>query len=393
MPTITASGASVSTDSTQAATEATRQALRALGTKPRYGFLFASPKHDLGAALAAAREVASGAEILGCTTAGEITERGLMRGGMSVFLLAPDNMSIATASATGLKSAHLQAARDLCEPFAAASAQARAKGWGYSTTVTLMDGLCGTGEKIVSEIVMGTHVTQQVVGGAAGDDGAFKATHVGSAEGVGTDTAVALHAFGPKPWGVGVGHGLAPSTKKMTVTKAKGNVIYELDGRPAFEAYKEHAKARGASLDPKTAGEYLIGNELGIFLANQVHRARAPLAVGDDGSLACAADVPQGAAVCILDGEPVNMIAAAKSAAAEALENLEGAKPAGVLLFDCICRGMILKDEFQKEIDAVRGVLGDVPVAGFLTYGEIANYRGKVDGWHNTTAVVVAIPA
>ena len=61
--------------------------------------------------------------------------------------------------------------------------------------------------------------------------------------------------------------------------------------------------------------------------------------------------------------------------------------------FDGVCRGMILQDRFQQEIDAVRGVFGDVPIAGVLTYGEIARYGGKLDGWHNTTAVVVAIPA
>lgn len=128
-------------------------------------------------------------------------------------------------------------------------------------------------------------------------------------------------------------------------------------------------------------------------MGSEVHRARAPLAVGDDGSLTCAADVAQGVSICILDGNPANMVAAAKAAATEALKNLEGAKPAGVLLFDCICRGMILKDQFAEEISAIRSVLGDVPIAGFLTYGEIANYQGKTDGWHNTTAVVVALPA
>jgi methyl-accepting chemotaxis protein len=96
--------------------------------------------------------------------------------------------------------------------------------------------------------------------------------------------------------------------------------------------------------------------------------------------------------VSILDGDPVSMVDAAKSAAEEAKKHLGGKKAAGILLFDCVCRGMILKDGFQKEIDAVRSVFGDVPIAGFLTYGEIARYQGKLDGWHNATAVVVAIP-
>jgi small ligand-binding sensory domain FIST len=48
---------------------------------------------------------------------------------------------------------------------------------------------------------------------------------------------------------------------------------------------------------------------------------------------------------------------------------------------------------FSREIEAVRAAFPGVPVAGFLTYGEIARFKGHMDGWHNTTAVVAAIPA
>jgi methyl-accepting chemotaxis protein len=87
------------------------------------------------------------------------------------------------------------------------------------------------------------------------------------------------------------------------------------------------------------------------------------------------------------------MVSAAKRAAEEALKNLKGARASAVLLFDCVCRGMILDREFGREIEAIRSVFPDVPVAGLLTYGEIARFKGRLDGWHNTTAVVAAIPA
>ena len=55
-----------------AVTKAVQRASAGLGgAKPTCGFLFASPDHDLGAALEAAKEL-SGAEIVGCTTAGEL---------------------------------------------------------------------------------------------------------------------------------------------------------------------------------------------------------------------------------------------------------------------------------------------------------------------------------
>jgi hypothetical protein len=87
MATRTGSGVSDGSDSFPAATAA-RAALAALdGAKPSTGFLFASPRYDLGRALTVGREI-TGIPLLGCTTAGEITERGLTRGGISVFLIA-----------------------------------------------------------------------------------------------------------------------------------------------------------------------------------------------------------------------------------------------------------------------------------------------------------------
>lgn len=118
----------------------------------------------------------------------------------------------------------------------------------------------------------------------------------------------------------------------------------------------------------------------------------APLSVGADGSLTCAGHILKGASVCILDGEPDKMVEAAGAVAREARDGLRGSEPAGAIIFDCVCRGMILDGQFDREIQSVRAVLGDVPIAGFLTYGEIARYSGKLDGWHNTTAVVLAIP-
>ena len=48
---------------------------------------------------------------------------------------------------------------------------------------------------------------------------------------------------------------------------------------------------------------------------------------------------------------------------------------------------------YSAATKTVRAAFPGVPVAGFLTYGEIARFKGHMDGWHNTTAVVAAIPA
>src|SRR4051812_33324025 len=154
MGTITGTGASTDADSRQAAARATEQALRGLGgAKPLFGFLFAGSKHELGPALRVARDAASGAEILGCTTAGEITEHGLTHDGMSVMLVSSDEIAINAANAGGLAGNHLETAKELCREFTDSAGKARVSGLPHSTTVALIDGLSGVGEKLIAEIL------------------------------------------------------------------------------------------------------------------------------------------------------------------------------------------------------------------------------------------------
>lgn len=393
MGTVTASGSSKLFDSDAAAREAVRAALSGLADRqPSVGFLFASPAHDIGRALRAARE-ASGANVIGCSTAGEITERGLTHGGLALLLVASDTIAAHAGFSLGLRSDARSVADRLDHGLREAGEVAAAAGRTHLTSVVLTDGLAGTGERLVDDLHERAAAGAQIVGGAAGDEGKFQSTVVGADARAARDAAAALHVFDTTRWGVGVNHGLRPTTERMRVTRATGNVVHELDGRPAFSAYQEHAATRGVDLAPQRASAYLIGNELGVHSFDKIERVRAPLSAQSDGSLSCAAEIPTGSMVSILDGEPDSMIHAARAAATEAKRSLGERRAAGVLLFDCVCRGMILKAKFQRELEAVRSTFGTVPVAGFLTYGEIARYGGRRDGWHNATAVVVAIPA
>jgi hypothetical protein len=393
MATLTGTGSSRNPDTRAAVDAALRTALLGLErNRPSFGFVFASPDRNLAEVLEYVRQKAGTDDVIGCSTAGEITERGLTHGGLAVMLVWSEDFTAATAFSEGIKSNTDYAAGELSAGVTPARKIAQAKNQRHSTTILLTDGLSGAAEKLVHRLCEKRQPGLQVVGGAAGDEGRFQTTVVGGDERASTDAAAALHVYSKTPWGVGVNHGLRSTTKPMKVTRALDNRVFELDGRPAFEAYVKHAAERGIKLTRENGPTYMIENELGIQFFDKIARARAPLSVDEQGTLTCAAEVPAGSLVTILDGEPKSMIAAAKGAADEAKFHLGNRETAGVLLFDCVCRGMILKSEFHREIDAVRSVFGDVPVAGFLTYGEIARYSGKLDGWHNATAVVVAIP-
>src|SRR5262245_53157610 len=104
MGTITGSGASKRPDARAAGKEAAlRAAVHLGGAAPTFGFVFASPRRPLASALAGAREVAGRVEITGCTTAGEITEQGLIHDGVAVMLAASDTTATRACLATGMK--------------------------------------------------------------------------------------------------------------------------------------------------------------------------------------------------------------------------------------------------------------------------------------------------
>lgn len=392
MPTECATGASTQPSAAAAIKEAFTTARAQLATEPLLALAFVGPRHDLREVEATLTSLAPAAVRLGCHTAGEFTERGLTHQGVALMLLGSDELVIGGATAVGARGNSSTVSAGLSRRWNELSAAATERGFGAATSILLVDGLAGSGDRIVKEYQTKTRLLQQIVGGAAGDEGTFSATGVLGQDGVTSDGAAVAQLFGRVPWGAGAGHGLAPASKRMKVTKAQASCLIELDGKPAIEAYRAHAAERGVTLGAANQNQYLIENEIGVFFLDALHHARAPVGVNPDGSLRLVADIQEGASVCILEGEPEAMVQACNKGARDAKANLKGSKAAGVLVFDCVCRGMILKKQFDREIEAVRSVFPGVPVAGFLTYGEIARFGGRLDGWHNSTSVVAAIP-
>ncbi len=121
-------------------------------------------------------------------------------------------------------------------------------------------------------------------------------------------------------------------------------------------------------------------------------KIRAPLSRSADGSISFACGIPEGTVFRITESGVDAQIASANAAATLAREALGGRPVAGAVVFDCICRRLILGNGFKTAVERIASALGDVPLAGFETYGEIALDAGQMSGFHNTTTVVLAFP-
>ena len=62
------------------------------------------------------------------------------------------------------------------------------------------------------------------------------------------------------------------------------------------------------------------------------------------------------------------------------------------MIFDCICRNLILASDFEVAVKGMAKELDGAPIAGFETYGEIALNSGDMSGFHNTTTVALVFP-
>jgi len=113
---------------------------------------------------------------------------------------------------------------------------------------------------------------------------------------------------------------------------------------------------------------------------------RDPMFLGENQSMICAGEVPKGCFVEILHGDIESLVSAAKSAKTTAKESFQPTENTVMILIDCISRVLVMGDQFQEELAAVRE--DGTPLFGALTIGEIANNSDTCLEFHNKTAVV-----
>ncbi|HUZ19994.1 MAG TPA: FIST N-terminal domain-containing protein [Acidimicrobiales bacterium] len=356
------------------------------GREPCLVLVFASIAHDLGALVAAVRaELGPVTALAGCTTAGELSQVGGGRGSVVVAALGGDGLSAEVAVGLGASTRQREAGAEAAACLAAIDRPNR-------VLLLLTPGFVSHQEEIVRGAYSVTGATVPVVGGASGDDLTMTGTHQIAGDAVLTDAVVGIAVGSDHPLAVSMRHGWRKVGEPMVVSTSDGTTVSQLDDQPALDVYLGRLGAPAETYhDPLALNRFALVHPLGLQRLNG-EDIRVPGEVDyESRSLICTADVPRGALVWLMEGDEVSVIEAAAGACSNALELLGGGPVAGALVFDCVGRRLILGDDLvEKEVAAIRSSLGDVPVAGFFTYGEIARSRGS-SGVHNETFVVMAL--
>lgn len=368
--------------------------------EPALLLAFASARQQLNQIVEPLAAGFAGATVLGVSTTGGFVEDRRAKGAAAVFALAGDYR------------VHAGIGARLREDPARAVAEAVQRlpraidGYPHKTALMLLDPLSGKSEEAtrIAAATLGPDV--RVVGGAAGDDDGMQRSLVSCGADVRGDAVVLSLIFSKTPLGIGVSSGHTPITRPLRVTRAEGNVVKEIEGQPAWKVWLDQTRIAALdhdidvdSMSPEGELAFLLRFAAAVTSGKDRGAApgdgalRAPLARGRDGSIAFACGVECGSLLRIAESSAASQARVAREAARRAGQELGGKRAAGAVVFDCVCRDMLLRGAFMSAVRGVSEELGDAPLAGCETFGEIARREGEASGFHNTTSVVLAFPA
>lgn len=193
-----------------------------------------------------------------------------------------------------------------------------------------------------------------------------------------------------------VSQGCRPVGPEMTVTAAEGTVIAELAGRPALERVREVAE--GLSPEDRLLVEDGVLAGLVIQENRPDHRQGDFLIRGilgadpETGSIMVGEQVRVGQTVQLQVRDAGSADDDLRGALADVRSGLGDAAPGGALVFSCNGRGTRMFPEPHHDAQAVREVLGEIPVGGIFCNGEIGPVGGHTHV-HAFTATLAVFPA
>lgn len=349
--------------------------------------VFASSVFDYAELLRTLDEACHPNVLVGSSSAGEFTGEDSGVGSVSALAFRSPHMRVRAVLGRGVSVDTRAAARSMVDQFAGQDGVR----YRHRAALVMTDALAGRADDFVEELTVLTSGRYLLAGGGAGDDGRFSRTHVFLGTEAFSDAAVALEILSDKPLGVGVGHGWEPAGAPLRATAVEGMRVVGINGLPAAEAFEEHAATTGQAFDRADPLPFFLHNIVGIDTGNG-YRLRVPLSVDASGAVQFAAEIPAQARIHIMTASVDSAAQAAAQATAAAVAGLEGEPPAAAVFFDCVATRLRLGDQFRYELDQVAEALSGAPFVGCNTYGQIARADRQFSGFHNCTAVVLALP-
>ncbi|MGX5203256.1 FIST signal transduction protein [Aliikangiella sp. IMCC44632] len=304
------------------------------------------------------------AELVGCTTSGEIYCTEVYDDSFTLTALEFENSYVEVLSAN---------INQFMRSFDAGLSMAGTLNKeNLKYVMVLCDGQLVNGSELTDGLNHGIDSDDIIVtGGMAGDGNRFKETCVWRGDIVESGQIVLCGFYGD---GIRIGHGCAGGWTAFgpdrQITRARGNVLYELDNQPALQLYKSYLGEFSEQL-PASALRF----PLSLKLAHETESVvRTILNINErDQSMIFAGDMPEGSSARLMRANQSALVDGAVEAATSAQQQLQGAKPQFALLISCVGRRLVLSQRTYEELEAVDEVFEhQCLLSGFYSYGELS---------------------
>jgi hypothetical protein len=355
------------------------------GPAERQGVVFvfgARPLIQAGECVGELRAHFKGAAIIGCSTSGEIVGDLVVDDSVIASAVDFEHTRLRTASAA-IAEAKLsyEVGQELAQQLNAPSLR---------HVFVLSDGLNVNGSDLARGLASGVLEGVSITGGLSGDGTSFAKTWVIADDAAGPQRVAAIGLYGDD---LRIGYasmgGWEPFGPLRTIGRAKGNILYELDGRSALDLYKSYLGSHADQL-PASA---LLFPILVTEAKGGEGVVRTVLSVDEQNkSMTFAGDIPQGGTAQFMKTNVDDLVDGAKAAAKASLVGLGDARPDLALLVSCVGRKLVMKQRIEEEVEAIRDVFGaDTKIAGFYSYGELCPFsHGGECRLHNQTMTITA---
>lgn len=323
--------------------------------------LFVSPDADLDALALRLPGRFGGAPVIGCSTAGEISEAGYTEGEIVAVALPAAHFAADVVLIPDLSVLEREALIGRLIRSRQALTRARPD-WEGEFAFLMVDGLSVREDELAAALASGLGPVP-LFGGSAGDGTRFRATYV-LHEGQALQNAAVL-ALIRTDCGVRVfslDH-LLPTEARMVVTEADParRIVRAINAEPAAQEY-----ARLLGKDPAQLTTFTFAGHPVVVRIGGKHHVRAIREVGEGGDLVFFSAIDEGVVLTL--AQPRDMVAHLE---AEMAALAARGTPVAILACDCILRRMEAQE--KQKTGAVSAILRANRVVGFSTYGEQLN--------------------
>lgn len=387
-------GISKHRDPRRAGKQAAEMALQAAGCeKPFFAFVFATVGYPQRALIQSIRDVIGQAPLCGCSGEGVIGRCIADESNFSVGVMAVgrDDLVFSHGLATGLGAGSEAVGREVGNSVAAYL------GGDAAALFVLGDGLTINFDAFQRglEAAIGPKVHLPILGGVSADNWAFKQTYQYCDNRVASDGLAWAMLRGNVRVLSAVSHGCVPIGGKRTITRAHGNVIQEIDGRPALEVLKEYLLPEEIDNWDRAVISLCLGFKTPTHLAGYDEYMIRFIPARNEAScsISIQTEVPAGGDVWMTRRDPSKMEAGVNRVAHELSSLAAGEQPLFVLQFDCCGRGRVILSEPAKLgmlQELQRSIGPEAPWLGLYTLGEIGPI-GLHNCFHNYTVVLAAV--